>query len=102
MDIKISNLVDTEVQTLLRNLDAMSAFMELQVSLYDGGREELNTQVEAMLVNCNEVIVLFLCGSPVNQEIAFKHLAWFVDRTDDKINSSRGMLVLLVGVDWCG
>ena len=42
MDIKVRECVNFEVQTLLRNLDFMSVIMELQMSLYDGGRDELD------------------------------------------------------------
>lgn len=87
--IRSLTLVDEEVQNLLRNLDAMTVFMAVQESLFDGGREELKPQIVTILSTCNELICMFVKTSEANQSVAFKFLQWFVDRVDDGIGSSQ-------------
>lgn len=97
LGIRSSVLVDEEVQNLLRNMDAMSCFMTVQETLYDGGREELKLLVVSIMKECNDVIVWFVKNSEENQVIAFKHISWFVDRVDDGIHSSKVVRAILEG-----
>ncbi len=97
LSICSATLVDEEVQNLMRNLDAMTAFMTLQEALYDGGREELKPIVCDILKLCNELICLFVKTSETNQNVAFKYLEWFVERVDDNINSSMTIRTILEG-----
>eukprot|EP01033_Poteriospumella_lacustris_P003231 gene3231-2378_t len=97
LGIRSEILVDEEVQSLMRNLDAMSTFMTLLESLYDGGREALREPIRRILVVCNKVICLFVKNSEENQTAAFRHIAWFVDRVDDNIASSKVIRAMLEG-----
>lgn len=97
LGIRSEILVDEEVQSLMRNLDAMSTFMTLLESLYDGGREALREPIRRILVVCNKVICLFVKNSEENQTAAFRHIGWFVDRVDDNIASSKVIRAMLEG-----
>jgi hypothetical protein len=95
--IKSLVLVDEEVQNLLRNLDAMSCFMALMDSLYDGGREALKPAVVDIMRQCSELICWFVKDCEPNQARAFKDIEWFVDRVDDGVNSSAVLRAILEG-----
>lgn len=97
LGIRSLMLVDEEVQNLLRNLDAMTTFMALEESLYDGGREELKPRIREILKSCNSLICLFVKTSEANQTVAFKYLSWFVDRADDDIDSTRVARTIVEG-----
>lgn len=97
LGIRSEILVDEEVQSLMRNLDAMSTFMTLLESLFDGGREALREPIRRILVVCNRVVCLFVKNAEENQNAAFRHIAWFVERVDDNIASSKVVRALLEG-----
>ncbi len=97
LGIRSLTLVDEEVQNLLRNLDAMTTFMALQESLFDGGREELKPIIRDILKLCNGLICLFVKTSEANQAVAFKYLSWFVDRADDDIDSTLAARTIVEG-----
>ncbi len=101
--IKSLVLVDEEVQNLMRNLDAMSCFMALLDSLYDGGREALKPQVVDIMRQCCELICWFVKDCEANQVAASKHIEWFADRVDDGVNSSSVLRAILEGNRgmWC-
>ena len=88
--------VDAEVQQLLLNLDAMSTFMTLQNSLYDGGNES-EPQIKKLWAQVNDIICLYVYKCPANQEIAFQNIAWFVARVDDEVDSSKVVRAIVSG-----
>eukprot|EP01039_Chlorochromonas_danica_P008105 gene8101-8940_t len=90
-------LVDEEVQHILRNLDAMTAFMALLEALYDGGREELRPQVEEIMRSCCDLICWFMKSLDSNQMVAFKNIGWFMELIDAGINSSSVVRIMLEG-----
>jgi hypothetical protein len=90
-------LVDEEVQHILRNLDAMTAFMSLLEALYDGGREQLRPQIAEIMSSCCELICWFIKNLDTNQTAAFKYIGWFFDRMDEGISSSKVVRGILEG-----
>lgn len=97
LDIKSVFKVDEEVQTLIRNSDGMAVLMNLQETLYDGGREKLKPEITAIMKSCNDLIFWFVKNSEVNQTIAFDYIKWLVERIDDNINSSKVVKAILEG-----
>jgi predicted translin family RNA/ssDNA-binding protein len=97
LGIRVTVLVDEEVQNLLRNLDAMTVFMTLQETLFDGGREELKPLIRTILQKCNDLICLFVKNSEINQTIAFEYMDWFIDRIDDNINTAKVLKAVVEG-----
>lgn len=87
---------DEEVQQLLLNLDAMSTFMILQNSLYDGGNE-CSPMVKKLWRSVNDILCLFVNNCPANQEVVFKHISWFVARADDGVGCSKVIRATLKG-----
>ena len=90
-------LVDEEVQHILRNLDAVTAFMALLEALFDGGREELRPQIAEIMSSCCDLVCWFVKNNETNQTVAFKHIGWFFERIDDDIQSSRVLHNILEG-----
>lgn len=97
LGIRSEILVDEEVQSLMRNLDAMSTFMALLESLFNGGREELKDSIRSILKFCNAIICWFVKNSSENQASAFRYISWFVDRVDDGIDSAKVVRAILEG-----
>lgn len=97
LGIRATILVDEEVQNLLRNLDALDALITLQEALYDGGREELRPMVRDILKKSNNLVCLFVKNSATNQEVAFEHFEWFIERISDDIGSSKVVRFILEG-----
>lgn len=116
-DIRSEILVDEEIQTLLRNLNAMPTLMLLLETLFAGnemrlkcyasiktflllflgGREELKPRISKIIKTSIQLIVYFLMNCKVNQCLAFKYIEWFIDRIDDGFGSSRVLRVMLDG-----
>ena len=96
-DLNPISFVDTEVQQLLKNLDAMSVFMTLQQALLDASLGEPHPQVKKIVTACNDLIAIFVENNEDNQAIAFKHIDWFLDRVDDGIHSSKVARFVLSG-----
>lgn len=90
-------LVDEEVQNIMRSLDAMAAFMMLQETLYDGGREELRPVIRDILKSCNDLICVFVKTCEANQHVAFKYFSWFMERSEDNVNSLVTARAILEG-----
>mmetsp|Transcript_31677 Transcript_31677/g.43452 ORF Transcript_31677/g.43452 Transcript_31677/m.43452 type:complete len:3399 (+) Transcript_31677:56-10252(+) len=97
LNIRSEILVDEEIQTLLRNLNAMPCLMLLQETLFAGGREELKPEVFQIMKECNRLIYFMIKNSKPNQNIAFKYIEWFVDRVDDGFECSKVLRALLDG-----
>lgn len=90
-------LVNEEVQKLLLNLDAMSCFMLVLETLYDGGREVPSKPIKDIMIAMTHLICWFVKANEDNQQIAFQYFDWFKDRIDDNIHSSYVLREILSG-----
>ena len=93
LDMKSLVLVDEEVQTLLRNLNAMPTLMTLIETLHIGAQPcstaQRDEHITRIMRSCNDLICYFVKSSPTNQAIAFENVDWFIDRMDDGIDSLK-------------
>jgi len=96
LSIRNEILVDEEVQMLLKNLDAMACYMLVNQTLFYQ-TETLSLPVIRILQHCNKLVCWFVEGSNENQQIAFRHIDWFIDRIDDGILSSTVIRSILRG-----
>ena len=100
LDLTCSQQVDSEVQLLLFNVNAIDTFMTLQFALLDDSVTDdgdRNPIVLRIVRACNDLISLYVYKNPANQATTFKHFDWFVERIDEKVNSSKVVRAILSG-----
>lgn len=111
-------LVDEEIQTILRNLNAIPIIMNLQETLFagtfhqlsltylhgirflrgmPGGRDSLKPEISKIMKLANGLMYHLVKSCRANQSIAFKYIHWFVERVDDGFLTSKVLRALLDG-----